>query len=231
MAAWGETETKDNYSWETYKYGCTFIGDNKTTLEKADDAAAANWGGDWAMPSPDDFSELQQYCTCTWTTQNEVNGYKITGSNGNSIFFPAAVYRGNGNLSNEGTYGYYWSSSLSEFGSDLGRFLDFDSGSFGPWGNYDRCYGQSVRPVCRSAGNTNGHVAVDLGLPSGKLWADCNVGASTPEVSGDYFAWRTTPPPLPKNFIKKEAIQIALENGIQLRTLHNIWTSIMHLDY
>lgn len=36
---------------------------------------------------------------------------------------------------------------------------------------------------------------------------------------------------LPKNFIKKEAIQIALENGIQLRTLHNIWTSIMHLDY
>lgn len=35
---------------------------------------------------------------------------------------------------------------------------------------------------------------------------------------------------LPKNFIKKEAIQIALENGIQLRTLHNIWTSIMHLD-
>ena len=55
-----------------------------------------------------------------------------------------------------------------------------------------RYYGQSVRPVCPSAGNTNGHVAVDLGLPSGKLWADCNVGASTPEASGDYIAWGET---------------------------------------
>ncbi len=190
--AWGETETKDNYSWDTYKYGGTFIGDNKTTLEKADDAAAANWGGDWAMPSLDDFSELQQYCTCTRTTQNGVNGYLIKGTNGNSIFLPAAGYRSGGDLNDEGSEGYYWSSLLNKSYSAIGRGLSFYKSFFNPW-HYDyRCYGQTVRPVCPSAGNTNGHVAVDLGLPSGKLWADCNVGASTPEASGEYIAWGET---------------------------------------
>ncbi len=190
--AWGETETKDNYSWDTYKYGGTFIGDNKTTLEKADDAAAANWGGDWVMPSTDDFSELKRYCTCTWTTQNGVNGYLIKGTNGNSIFLPAAGYRDYGDLSNDGTGGYYWSSSLYEDISNFGRSLYFYSGNFLPWGTLNRYCGQSVRPVCPSAGNTNGHVGVDLGLPSGKLWAECNVGASTPEASGYHIAWGET---------------------------------------
>lgn len=37
-----------------------------------------------------------------------------------------------------------------------------------------------------------GHVYVDLGLPSGTLWATCNVGANTPEEYGDYFAWGET---------------------------------------
>ncbi len=190
--AWGEIETKENYSWDTYKYCGEFIGDNKTTLEKADDAAAANWGGDWAMPSPDDFSELQQYCTCTWTTQNGVNGYLIKGTNGNSIFLPAAGYRYHGDLNDEGSYGYYWSSSLYELHSGYGCDLYFYEGYFYPWYGNRRDGGQSVRPVCPSAGDTNGHVAVDLGLPSGKLWADCNVGASAPEASGWYIAWGET---------------------------------------
>ncbi|MCQ2203483.1 MAG: hypothetical protein MJZ15_03460 [Bacteroidales bacterium] len=191
--AWGETETatKSSYDWSTYKFQADFIGDNKTTLEKADDAAAANWGGDWAMPSPDDFSELRQYCTRMWTTQNEVNGYKITGSNGNSIFLPAAGYRLFGYLHGEGSSGYYWSRSLDTNNSDGAYGLYFNSDAVWIYSHY-RSYGFSVRPVCPSAGNTNGHVAVDLGLPSGKLWADCNVGASTPEASGDYIAWGET---------------------------------------
>ncbi len=40
----------------------------------------------------------------------------------------------------------------------------------------------------------NGHEAVDLGLPSGTLWATCNVGASAPEEFGAYFAWGETTP-------------------------------------
>ncbi len=190
--AWGETETKEDYSWGTYMYSGTFIGDNKTTLEKADDAAAANWGGDWAMPSQADWAEIYNNCTYEWTTQNGVNGYKITGSNGNTIFLPAAGYRNGGYLNDGGSYGYYWSSSFDEYYSYHGRDLYFYEGDFYPWNDHYRFYGQSVRPVCPSAGDTNGHVAVDLGLPSGKLWAECNVGASTPEASGSYFAWGET---------------------------------------
>ena len=40
----------------------------------------------------------------------------------------------------------------------------------------------------------NGHEYVDLGLPSGTLWATCNVGATKPEEYGDYFAWGETQP-------------------------------------
>ncbi len=173
--AWGETETKEDYSWDTYKYGGTFIGDNKTSLEKADDAAAANWGGGWVMPSQADWEEIYNNCTYEWTTQNGVNGYKITGSNGNTIFLPAAGYRRYGNPYGVGSYGYYWSSSLDEGCSSSGRSLYFYNNRYvAPWfySSDSRCYGQSVRPVCPSARNTNGHVAVDLGLPSGKLWAD-----------------------------------------------------------
>ena len=38
----------------------------------------------------------------------------------------------------------------------------------------------------------NGHEYVDLGLPSGLLWATCNVGATSPELAGLYFAWGET---------------------------------------
>ena len=38
------------------------------------------------------------------------------------------------------------------------------------------------------------HEWVDLGLPSGTLWATCNVGASSPEQYGTYFAWGETAP-------------------------------------
>ncbi len=37
-----------------------------------------------------------------------------------------------------------------------------------------------------------GHAYVDLGLPSGTLWATCNVGADTPEGNGNYYAWGET---------------------------------------
>ena len=43
-----------------------------------------------------------------------------------------------------------------------------------------------------SKGEENGHAWVDLGLPSGTLWATCNVGATNPEDYGDYYAWGET---------------------------------------
>ena len=163
--AWGETSIKSTYGWSSYKhcngsynsltkyntsssYGTV---DNKTTLELSDDAARANWGGSWRMPTDAELTELREQCTWTWTSQNGVNGYKVTSkSNGNSIFLPAAGYRDDSSLSNAGSLGYYWSSSLYTAYTGYPYYawsVDFLSGSVNR-NYYYRDYGQSVRPVC-----------------------------------------------------------------------------------
>ena len=86
--------------------------DNLTTLLPEDDAATVNWGGAWRMPTYDEWEELYQNTTVTWTTQNGVNGRLFTASNGNSLFLPAAGYRDNSSLHGAGIFGLYWSSSL-----------------------------------------------------------------------------------------------------------------------
>lgn len=47
-------------------------------------------------------------------------------------------------------------------------------------------------PLCAMAEQNNGYEWVDLGLPSGTKWATCNLGASSPEEYGQYFAWGET---------------------------------------
>ena len=160
--AWGETEPKDYYDWSTYKwcngsydtqtkyntnssYGTV---DNNTTLDLSDDAARANWGGSWRMPTHEEQEELRTQCTWTWTTQNGVNGYTVTGPNGNSIFLPAAGYRYDSSLDYAGSYGRYWSSSLSTDYPYYAYELYFNSDYVG-WSNNDRCIGFTVRPVCQ----------------------------------------------------------------------------------
>ena len=162
--AWGETEPKTIYDWSTYKwcngsnttltkyntdsdYGTV---DDKTVLELADDAARANWGGQWRMPTDAEWTELRENCEWTWTDDYNgtgVNGRIVTSNiNGNSIFLPAAGCRGYDGLVYAGRYGYYWSSSL-----DTGYPVDawvvfFDSGSVYRFSN-GRYFGLSVRPV------------------------------------------------------------------------------------
>ena len=158
--AWGETETKSNYSWSTYKWCngsfttmtkyCTSSSygtvDNKTTLELSDDVAHVKWGGSWRMPTYAEQTELRTNCTWTWTTQNGKNGYKVTGTNGNSIFLPAAGYRGGTGLNLAGSDGDYWSSSLCSSDPTLAYFLYFNFG-FVDWNGYSRYIGFSVRAV------------------------------------------------------------------------------------
>ena len=163
--AWGETSPKTTYNWSTYKYCngsydtmikyCTNSDygtvDNKTTLELTDDAARVNWGGKWRMPTKAEQDELRSSsnCTWTWTTQNEVKGYKVTSKkNGNSIFLPAAGYRIDDNLLNAGSYGYYWSSSLYTSFSDNACNVNFYSNYVYLYYYYDRYDGLSVRAVC-----------------------------------------------------------------------------------
>ena len=161
--AWGETSPKSEYTWATLKYcnddtGDSFseynqnqggTRDNRTVLEPSDDAARANWGGSWRMPTTSEFQELIDNCTWTWTTINGKNGYKVTSkSNGNSIFLPAAGYRDDTSLYGAGIYGYYWSSSIDESYSYYALILYFSSGGHST-SNNGRRFGQSVRPVFR----------------------------------------------------------------------------------
>ena len=162
--AWGETTPKSTYNWSTYKY-CngdlysmtkycedSYFGtvDNKTTLELSDDAARVNWGGSWRMPTRAEYKELldTSNCSWTWTTQNGVNGRKVTSKkNGNSIFLPAAGYRSYDDLYDAGGYGYYWSSSLYTYVNYDACGVYFHS-DYVDWNDYGRCYGRSVRAVC-----------------------------------------------------------------------------------
>ena len=158
--AWGETEPKSKYDWSTYKFevGTDYRGpfskyvtlssygtvDNKTVLDSEDDAARANWGSSWCMPTDAEWVELRENCTLTWTTQNGVNGRLVTGPNGNSIFLPAAGYRMS-NLSDAGSCGYYWSSSL--YTGYKACYFEFGSNNVKGTSDRARSYGHPVRPV------------------------------------------------------------------------------------
>ena len=159
--AWGETETESTYDWNTYKWCkgskntltkyCTDSDygtvDNKTVLDPEDDVAHVKWGGNWRMPTDAEIKELRENCIWKWTTQNGKNGYKVTSKkNGNSIFLPAAGCRSDSSLSDAGSGGYYWSSSLISSYPYYAYYVYFDSSYVNRY--YYRYYGLSVRPVC-----------------------------------------------------------------------------------
>lgn len=156
--AWGEIEEKSEYDWDTYKWGddnnysimtkyCTERKygrvDNKTVLDPEDDVAHVKWGGSWRMPTSEELKELAEECNWQSTSLNDVEGYKVTGPNGNSIFLPAAGYRYGTEINSRWSDGCYWSSSLNDGSCVLAYCLwndDWDSVS----SRYD---GLSVRPV------------------------------------------------------------------------------------
>lgn len=158
--SWGETAPKNEYKWSNYLYSSSKNGpfskyvldigygtvDHKTILDLGDDAAAVNWKDDWRLPSKEEFTELMEGCTWTWTTKNGVNGYKIIGTNGNSIFLPANGMRSGSGLSDSGTVGNYWSSSLSADGAYFAVSPLF-SQSVRESENCYRYLGLGVRPV------------------------------------------------------------------------------------
>lgn len=110
------------------------------------DAATANWKAPWRMPTIEQCRELIDNCTSEWTTQNDVKGRKFTGSNGGTIFLPAAGDRWDSGLDGAGSNGYYWSSTLRESYPYNAWGLYFDSGGVGT-DNSGRYDGHTVRPV------------------------------------------------------------------------------------
>ena len=199
LYAWGELSPKTDYSTSTYKFydnGYTKYGsiDNKYQLDSEDDVAQQTWGDKWRIPTIEELKELKEKCTFTRTELNGVPVTKVTGPNGNFIYFP---YPGNftdTTLYFENSIGSYWSSDLES--DSYAKDLDFLSGM--PSINGDsRYHGQSIRPVyAEHTSDTYGKVPdiIDLGLSSGTLWASWNLGASSPEEYGAYFAWGETTP-------------------------------------
>lgn len=160
--AWGETETKNDYSWSTYKwcngtentltkyisnssYGSV---DNKWELDLEDDVAHVKWGGKWRMPTNGEMIEFKSNCTWTWTILNGVYGYKVVGKNGNSIFLPAAGCRVGFDLNHAGEFGFYWSSTLGSTQPTFSNNLYFDLSNKST-GISLRYAGRSIRPVIR----------------------------------------------------------------------------------
>ncbi|MBO7255797.1 MAG: hypothetical protein J6V04_00535, partial [Bacteroidales bacterium] len=187
--AWGEIETKSEYTGansKTYSKSMSDISGNAMY-----DVARAKWGGSWRLPTKKELEELESKCKWEWTTQNGKKGYKVTGPNGKSIFLPAAGYRYGSSLYSAGDYGYCWSSTPYESDDNFACALWGESSDH----NVDcdfRYFGKSVRPVLgnqNESNKINGYEYIDLGLPSGLKWATCNVGASSAEEYGDYYAW------------------------------------------
>ena len=163
------TYTKTYYYWSTYKYsdgygalikycndssdGYNGFTDNLTELLPEDDAATANWGAGWRMPSYDQFNELinSNYTTKTWTTVNGVYGRKITskvaGYVGNFIFLPAAGNHYESSLDYLGSFGNYWSHTLFSVRPGYAKGLVLYSDDIYIHDEFPRANGLSVRPV------------------------------------------------------------------------------------
>lgn len=171
--AWGDTqgytgkqvgsgEGQKYFGWADYKYGNGTSSpgaagmtkynetDGKTVLDAADDAAVANWGGSWHMPTSAEFQALGAAVNIAWTQVNNVYGMLCTDKTDSSktLFFPAAGLCYRGSVESVGSEGNYWSSSLSTGNRQYAYDLLFasDDASWNDDG-YGRFFGFAVRPV------------------------------------------------------------------------------------
>lgn len=159
--AWGEVKPKKYYSWGTYiwsqgdskfllKYSTS---DRRIQLTPSDDAARANWGGEWRMPTIEEYEELIDPAKCTWEwiTKDGVNGYKVTGKKtGNSIFLPITGFRFYEGVQFRAIKGIYWTSILYSGNPNKAWCLEFDFSdvdiSFGKL-SANRFSGRCIRAV------------------------------------------------------------------------------------
>lgn len=144
--AWGETEPKKTYTEENYVHrsGAGYLPLGNSIASSEYDVATKMWGKEWHIPTIEEIDELTQKCTWTWTAQEGVNGYRVTGPSGESIFLPAAG-QWREDAMNVGSTGYYWSASASKDYQNAAYNLNF-TGYNGRW-SANRSYGFCIRPV------------------------------------------------------------------------------------
>ena len=159
----GSGEGQKYFGWADYKYGNGTsspdktgmtkynTSDGKTVLDLSDDAAHANWGGSWRMPTTEEFVALGNAVNTEWTSNYNstgVAGMICTAKDGSGaqLFFPAAGLCDNGSVFNVGSLGSYWSGSLYSSDVQLAYLLGFFDVYVG-WEKSGRCNGYPVRGV------------------------------------------------------------------------------------
>ena len=189
--------------------------DNKTVLDPEDDVAHVKLDGKWRMPTYAEWEELMNNCTWTRTSQNGIQGYRVTskksGYTSKSIFLPGAGYRYRDRLEGVGPYGRYWSSSLSTDYPRYAYVLYFNTADVGTSGSDYRFYGQSVRPVYDDRVSVTGvslsktSLSLEVGetstlsatvTPSSAAeqsvsWSSNNPSVATVDASGNVTALKT----------------------------------------
>lgn len=151
--AWGEYKEKSYYFYDTYEFtdktvdyqSCIDIGNHIANTSY--DAAHILWGGEWKMPSENEFAELIEKCEWIWTNYNGVEGYKVIGTNGNSIFLPASGKKF-GEVKPD-LEGGYWSETVNGGLGRTSRSLWFTSSRKSIWGE-SRVTGMNIRPVIQN---------------------------------------------------------------------------------
>ena len=158
--AWGETEEKDSYTWENYKYGVKIYSDDTWFWEGSFigseidgtkyDVAKTSWENDARMPTLEDIDELLDNCNFESSTYNKVLGCNVIGPNGKYIFLPYSGKKEMQFYDFKGEYCILWSASCDEgdnfyaIGMGYGHSL---GNSFKGWDIFARCYGLPIRPV------------------------------------------------------------------------------------
>ena len=133
---WGETEghiADSGYNFSNDNYTSKGLNNISTNLTFENDAAYINMGGNWRIPTKEEFKELIENTNSTWVLINDTNGLKFTSKTDNSkyIFMPAAGKHNFSSHSSWGFSGYYWSSTIN--GSSMASTLNIEaSGSSQP---------------------------------------------------------------------------------------------------
>ena len=155
--AWGETEEKSSYDWNSYKFwqdkdgdgycdSNEFINIGSNISGTQYDVATVKWGNGWRMPTVSEVEELLNECTWKEYSYNGEYGWRVTGPNGNSIFLPATGCFIGSTHANDNMSGDYWSSSMdSDFDTQAYRLYLFAGTRL--TGLSYRSDGRSVRPV------------------------------------------------------------------------------------
>ena len=171
--SWGETIEGKNHNWESYKYSrdessyitkycdneTIGVVDRKTKLELSDDAANLKWGPNWRIPTKTEFEELMNKCSWKKEKVDEVEGFRVVGKNGNSIFLPFNGFithekklDGHNVLINRKIHvvkngsGYYWTSSLDVNNPKMAWGFVINPNTQG-MNIYERYCGLYIRPV------------------------------------------------------------------------------------